>query len=121
MLFKLFERPKGVFETVRVKHEAEYHWYKACANAEESGTYAHIALRLQGSDEAEIHIEVLHWSPSVAKALDADWKQMLEIIKSWGIKEIYAPNFDGDDRWPKFIKRFGFEEPITFKVARLEV
>ena len=51
-----------------------------------------------------LHFEVFQWSPSVYRQMKRDWDSIRPLIDA----PIFAANVDEDDKWVKFITRFGF-------------
>lgn len=52
-----------------------------------------------------VHFETYTWSPRVLRLMLADWASIRPQIDA----PIFAANVDEDEKWVKFISRFGFQ------------
>lgn len=57
-----------------------------------------------GNVAFNLHFECYKWSPSVFRQMQRDWDAIRPLIQA----PIFAANVDEDEKWVKFITRFGF-------------
>lgn len=57
-----------------------------------------------GNVAFSLHFEVFKWSPAVYKLMKQDWAAIRPLIDA----PILAANVDEDEKWVKFIQKFGF-------------
>jgi hypothetical protein len=71
---------------------------------------------------ADFHIEILKFSHSILRDLkDSADRDFQGICREKGIKRVVGKKTDKDSRWPKFIRHFGFREPVIMQVSYMEV
>lgn len=83
---------------------------------------AYLAIEKITNEVAGIHLEVIRWTHKNMIVLLRDWKTVIARSKSQGIRYLIAANPDIEDPvWPRFIKWFGFPEPITVRTSKQEI
>lgn len=86
------------------------------------GVYGFMAIDIDGRGSAAIHIHPVRWSRDVLQSSLADWKKVKRFLKVNKCTQVVASNPDTEDeRWPKFIKYFGFPEPMLVWLSVQEV
>lgn len=83
---------------------------------DKKGTYAYLATGVTET-QGEIHIEMVRWLPSVLKSMKQDWELVLDMFRAKGCKTLAVANTADDDKWPKFIAQFGFNETKLIRFA----
>lgn len=111
----LAEKPSGYFDHLMSENIIWFNCY------DKNGTYCFIAIEIAGQI-ASTHIHIFRWSHGIKKSLAQDWEEIKNICKSNGVQQIIASNQDiDDDRWPKFIKMFGFGVPQLVYMSKQEI
>ena len=95
-----------------------YIWLQLWDN---KGTYGYCGVEII-PPWASIHTEITRWSHKIARSLKEDWKEIKEMCIREGATQAIASNDDIEyDRWPKFIRLFGFPEPQPVLMSKQEL
>jgi len=80
-----------------------------------------MAIRKRGPF-ADLHIEMVRWGHSVLKHMKLiDLPMLKQMCRENNVQAVIAQKTGLDPVWPKFIRQFGFSEPETIRMARLEI
>lgn len=113
MITKLDYHPKIM------QHLSEDHRFFLLSNHD--GDYCYLALKFK-DHEGMIHLEMLRWSAGVKKSILKDWEGILEYCRNMECKQLVAINKDyQDEKWPKFIAMFGFNDVKTISISGREI
>jgi len=117
MIKILDERPDNLFK------EVEGCGFTYLAYYQSDELICNLALNMVTDIRGEIHMHVHKWSPSIAKKMIAEWPFVVQWFKDRGATQILAVNFDSGETktWGKFIRLFGFGEPMKLKASILEI
>lgn len=87
----------------------------------DGGVYAHAMLEFDYT-VAGFHLEISRWSPGVLKSLKKDWWEVLDMCEVRGATKLLVQNSAANDqRWARFIKHFGFPEPMPLMVSAVPI
>ncbi len=115
MIYSLRNKPTGIFEHLQGRHD----WIMAF---NDDGPYGYMAINMDGQGSAAFHVHMLRWGAMVFKELKKDWPLVKRFCRANECYQLVASNLNiSDERWPKFIKYFGFPEPqlIWMSVQRV--
>jgi hypothetical protein len=87
----------------------------------DKGPYAYVMLEFDYT-VAGFHLEVIRWSHRILKEMKHDWIEVLDMCRDRGANKLMAQNTAMDDqRWPRFIKHFGFPEPMPVMISAVPI
>jgi hypothetical protein len=113
-MIRILQEPPECFRHVTAEGVFLEHYNK-------DGLYAYTMLEFDYT-VAGFHLEISRWSPSVLKSLKKDWWEILDICEARGVKKLLAQNTaTNDQRWARFIKHFGFPEPIPLLISAVPI
>jgi len=84
--------------------------------------YGYLAYAI-AIDTAIVHFKFNNnFRPSTMKAALRDWELIKRMLASRNIKKISTMNnFESGSIWDRFVKLFGFNEPVIMKISYMEV
>lgn len=62
---------------------------------------------------AYLHFSVKKWGRDCLREMFARWPSIKKVLRAIGYAKIRAYNFHGDQKWPRFMRLFGFSEIET--------
>ena len=115
---RLKERP-AVFE----RHQAGV-WYELSTDREPYGDirvpYGYIAVERKGK-MAELHMVFLKGHYGFQTLRKVDFPRIKMVCRENGIRQLVVRMMAPDEKWVRFIKMFGFSEPVYYMASYLEI
>ena len=99
----------------------EWHLLLPKQHAPDDEAYG-VAAFFSEREEASLHLRLRSFGPRTARYLVNDVKEMHRICRDRGVRRVAGVAADpGDPRFARFVRRFGFSEPVPLLVAYMEV
>ncbi len=116
-------------QPVPFRHLEEEHRYLAVFKRMDRGytLCAFVAIRVDDSSKmGVVHVHPIKeaWSHQSLKQMKTDWPQVVEEFKRMGCHQILATSaieYEHFAWWKRFIRHFGFPEPMPVYVSHQEV
>ena len=116
MIRELTHKPE-IFEHLHNDHFF-YQLYDEC------GVYGYAALDFTYLPDCVLHLEVTRFNGGVfVNMTDSDWSEAKVIMRRFGANRVVVNHAsDHKDRlWSKFVRKFGFSEPVKYITAYQEI
>jgi hypothetical protein len=98
--------------------EQEYLWM---ALVENGVLYGYLAYRVDGNQMA-VHFEILvPFTRGSLRVLQSHWIKLIDSAKQNGVRCVVAMGDPSDEKWPKFLRYFGFDRPKAIAITAQEI
>lgn len=117
MLHKIDYRPE-CFDNL----DEDYDFFSIVSEAGTEEPTAFFASRIAPTKEMFIHLQMHRSiSPNALKLLKNTWLEIVDMARFFDVEYLVAVGDPMDEKWPKFLKHFGFEEPKVYAITTQKV